>query len=121
MCAPRKLGLIEKVSLCRVPLCAGANARVSFETDEGNFVVETHHEWAPRAAAKFQAMVRDHFFTEMRFHKIEEVRKTCRRRCRRRLRCALCIASLHGSFATARRKAFPCVDSWHRGMSCRPP
>ena len=51
---------------------AAANARVRFETTEGAFLVEVHHEWAPRAAAKFQAMVRDHFFTQTRFHKLDK-------------------------------------------------
>ena len=57
---------------------AAANARVRFETSQGAFLVEVHHEWAPRGAAKFQAMVRDHFFTQTRFHHIEKVREAKR-------------------------------------------
>ena len=45
---------------------------VKFETSKGNFVVEVHPEWAPIGAARFEELVKDHFFDGQKFFRVRE-------------------------------------------------
>jgi peptidyl-prolyl cis-trans isomerase A (cyclophilin A) len=44
--------------------------RVSFETTQGNFVVEVTRAWAPRGADRFHELVRVRYFDEGRFFRV---------------------------------------------------
>ncbi len=41
--------------------------RVKFETSAGNFVIETHRDWAPLGADRFYELVRAKYFDDSRF------------------------------------------------------
>jgi peptidyl-prolyl cis-trans isomerase A (cyclophilin A) len=41
--------------------------RVKFETTAGNFVIETHRDWAPHGADRFYQLVRTKYFDDSRF------------------------------------------------------
>jgi len=41
--------------------------RVKFETSAGNFVIETHRDWAPVGADRFYELVRAKYFDDSRF------------------------------------------------------
>ena len=43
---------------------------VQFQTSKGKFVVEVHRDWAPIGAARFERLVRDHFFDGQKFFRV---------------------------------------------------
>ena len=44
--------------------------RVKFETTAGNFVIETHRDWAPRGADRFYELVRTRYYDDSRFFRV---------------------------------------------------
>src|SRR5579885_3244249 len=44
--------------------------RARFETSKGDFVVEVYQAWAPRAARRFDELLRMHYYDESRFHRV---------------------------------------------------
>ena len=44
--------------------------KVRIETSKGNFVIETHRDWAPRGADRFYNLVRAGFFDDSRFFRV---------------------------------------------------
>jgi peptidyl-prolyl cis-trans isomerase A (cyclophilin A) len=43
---------------------------VAFETTKGEFVVDVHRSWAPRAAERFYNLVKSHFYDGARFFRV---------------------------------------------------
>lgn len=43
---------------------------VQFQTSKGNFTVEVHRDWAPIGAARFEKLVRSHFFDGQKFFRV---------------------------------------------------
>lgn len=41
-----------------------------FETSKGTFVVEVHRDWAPIGAARFESLVKQHFFDHQKFFRV---------------------------------------------------
>jgi peptidyl-prolyl cis-trans isomerase A (cyclophilin A) len=57
--------------LLALSLAASAQAlRVRVETTAGNFTVEAHRDWAPRAVERFQALVDQKYFDDSRFFRV---------------------------------------------------
>ncbi len=44
--------------------------KVKFETSKGDFVVEVHRDWAPRGADRFYNLVKNGFYTDVRFFRV---------------------------------------------------
>jgi peptidyl-prolyl cis-trans isomerase A (cyclophilin A) len=44
--------------------------RVKFETTAGNFVIETHRDWAPHGADRFYELVRTRYYDDSRFFRV---------------------------------------------------
>ncbi len=44
--------------------------RVKFETTAGDFVIETHRDWAPLGAARFHELVESRYFDDSRFFRV---------------------------------------------------
>lgn len=49
---------------------APALFRVKIETSAGDFVIESHRDWAPRGADRFYELVRGGFFDDSRFFRL---------------------------------------------------
>lgn len=49
---------------------APAQYSAKFDTTKGVFVVEVHHEWAPRGADRFYTLVTEKFFDGARFYRV---------------------------------------------------
>ncbi|HSP33696.1 MAG TPA: peptidylprolyl isomerase, partial [Thermoanaerobaculia bacterium] len=43
---------------------------VQFQTSKGNFTVAVHPEWAPIGAARFDELVKQHFFDQQKFFRV---------------------------------------------------
>ena len=60
--------------LCLLSAVAAAASpevfRVKFETTAGNFVIETHHEWAPHGADRLYQLVGAKYFDDSRFFRV---------------------------------------------------
>lgn len=55
----------------RQPTTRGETAHlIEFETSKGNFVVAVHRDWAPIGAARFETLVRKHFFDDQKFFRV---------------------------------------------------
>jgi len=44
--------------------------QVKFETSAGDFTVDIHPDWAPKGAERFLELVRQDFFTDVRFFRV---------------------------------------------------
>lgn len=44
--------------------------RVNFETTAGNFVIETHRDWAPKAADRLYDLVQANYYDDSRFFRV---------------------------------------------------
>jgi peptidyl-prolyl cis-trans isomerase A (cyclophilin A) len=44
--------------------------RVKFDTTKGPFVVEVHHDWAPRGADRFYELIQDKFYDDAYFFRV---------------------------------------------------
>lgn len=44
--------------------------KVKFVTSKGQFVVEVHRDWAPRAADRFYELVKDKYYNDARFFRV---------------------------------------------------
>jgi peptidyl-prolyl cis-trans isomerase A (cyclophilin A) len=44
--------------------------KVKFETSQGDFVVEVHRDWAPRAAVRFYNLVKNGYYNDNRFFRV---------------------------------------------------
>jgi len=51
-------------------VAAPATFQARFETSKGAFVIEVHRQWSPNGADRFYNLVRNGFFTDVRFFRV---------------------------------------------------
>lgn len=63
--------MIKTLAILMLALPAWAQSiyRVKIETTAGNFVIEVHHDWAPRGADRFHQLVAEKYYDDSRFYR----------------------------------------------------
>ncbi len=64
-----RIGGLYLLTIAIAAAAAPPEFQVRFETTAGNFIIETHRDWAPRGADRFYQLVKAKYFDESRFYR----------------------------------------------------